>query len=249
MPITMFDSITPSLLPAGNYAYAGYVGGNWATYPEIKARFPSANVLSIAINSSETAQCLDIEQGDAAPADAPAWVLRQKTPRPCLYASVSAMDGVLVHLSAAGIPRSSVRLWSAHYTGSAHICGPSTCKQMSVSADGTQWTSFANGINLDESLLNDDFFGVTPSMPPTVTYASVSASLPVLAKGMTDSDLPHWYIRRVQAVLNYVYGYPCTVDGAYGVATESAVKLLQAKDGLTQDGVCGAATWAKIISG
>src|SRR5208282_905426 len=230
MTIIMYDAITPSLIPADAVAVAGYVGGNWVTYPELLARFPNANVLSIAINSSETAQCLDIEAGDAVPSDAPAWVLRQKTPRPCLYASVSAMNGLLAILDTAGISRASVRLWSAHYGQGEHICGPATCKQMSVTADGTQWTDSANGVSLDQSLLNNDFFG---SPVPMVTYSAVTSQLPTLTPGVKDADLPHWYVKRVQAILNYVYGYPCNLSGVYDPMTVTAVKLLQARDGLT----------------
>jgi hypothetical protein len=121
MTITMFDSIDVSTLPAGNFAYAGYVDGYWATYSKLKAKFPHANLLSIAVFAHDDADCLDVEPGDATPAQAPAWVKRQKTPRPCLYASVSAMNGVLSILSKAGIPRNSVRLWSAHYLRTFHM--------------------------------------------------------------------------------------------------------------------------------
>ena len=245
MTITMYDAITLDNLPSDGKYFAGYVGGNWVTYPQIKARFPGATVLSIAINASETAQCLDIETGDAVPADAPAWVLHQKTPRPCLYASVSTMNTLISILNTAGISRASVRLWSAHYTHSAHICGPSTCNQMSVAADGTQWTDNALGKSLDQSLLNDDFFGGGS----LVTYSAVTSQLPQLTLGMKDADLPHWYVRRVQAILNYVYGYPVNLTGVYDAMTVAAVKLLQAREGLTQDGVCGPVTWAKLVGG
>ncbi len=40
MTITMFDSIDISTLPEGDYAYAGYVDGRWATYPKLKIKFP-----------------------------------------------------------------------------------------------------------------------------------------------------------------------------------------------------------------
>jgi hypothetical protein len=242
----MFDSVTTALLPAG-YSYAGYTDGKWANYAAIKALFPGSNVLSIAVFAADDAEALDIETGDATPAEAAAWIARQVargTARPCLYASASTMTQVLAVTS--GIDRSAIRLWSAHYTNTAHICGPSSCGAMTVDADGTQWTDNANGLDLDESLLLDDFFGGT--VPP-VMYSSVTGSLPVLTGGMNDADLPHWYVRRAQAVLNAVYGAQLTVDGAYGPATAAAVKAVQAHYGLTQDSACGALTWAKLIAG
>jgi hypothetical protein len=248
MTITMFDSVNIDLLPAG-YSYAGYVNGIYANYTAIKGRFLQSDVLSITVNSAANADCLDIETGDASPESAAAWVARQAplgVTRPCLYADASTMIQVIDAMKAAGVARSTLRLWSAHYTGEAHICGPSSCGALPEDADGTQWTDNANGLDLDESLLLDDFFGGT--VPP-VTYSSVTGSLPVLTGGMNDADLPHWYVRRAQAVLNAVYGAQLTVDGAYGPATAAAVKAVQAHYGLTQDSACGALTWAKLIAG
>ena len=96
--LTMFDSITPSVLPTGgSYAYAGYVDGLWPTYAEVKSRFPGHDVLSIAVFASGNAQCLDIENGDATIAEAPGWVERQiqlGVYRPVLYIQASNMKAL-----------------------------------------------------------------------------------------------------------------------------------------------------------
>jgi len=167
--LRMFDAVDLSQIPSGADAYAGYVDGAWPTAPTLRARFPGAHILSIAVFPDDDADCLDIEQGDATPQQAPAWVRRQQArgiSRPVLYCSASVVNQVLGNLAAAGISRSEVRLWSAHYTGtSGHICGPGTCMYIDPAGrpvppcDGTQWTSRAFGRNLDESLLCDDFFG------------------------------------------------------------------------------------------
>jgi len=166
--IAMFDATDITQIPAGAPAVAGYVDGKWATYPRLAAAFPGALLLSVAVLAADDADCLDIETGDAAPADAAGWYGRQKArgaARPCLYADASAMEsGVIPAITAAGISRASVRLWSAHYTGTAHICGPASCKAMSIPADGTQWTDQALGRPLDQSLLAADFFGI--AVPP-----------------------------------------------------------------------------------
>lgn len=166
--ITMFDSIDVSQLPSGSgYAYAGYVNGAWPTYSSVVAKFPGHHVLSIAVNAGANADCLDIETGDATPADAAGWYLRQHArgvTRPCLYANASTMGLVIAALKVAGISRNSVRLWSAHYDGQ-HICGPSSCRMLSETVDGTQWTFTALGRNLDQSTLAPDFFGAAP-IPP-----------------------------------------------------------------------------------
>jgi hypothetical protein len=99
--------------------------------------------------------------------------------------------------------------------------------------------------------------GSKPAPPSNITYLTAAeteaivAALPVLTPGITDDQLPHWYVRRVQAVLNDVYGASprLTVDGVYGPASQAAVKsLIQARYGLTQDGVVGPATWKPIVT-
>ena len=157
MNIVMYDSIDLSQIPRNTEAVAGYTGGRWPTFARLRGQFPRASLLSVAVTAGYAADCLDIETGDATVSTA-AWYERQKArgiTRPCLYASASMMEADVVPvMMAAGIDRGSVRLWSAHYTGTPHICGPSSCRAMSIEADGTQWTNRAEGRNLDKSLLS-----------------------------------------------------------------------------------------------
>ena len=251
MTIAMYDSVDLSQIPLDAPAVAAYVDGRFANYAEAKTRFPKASILSIAVFAADNADCLDIETGDATPAQAAGWVARQiarGAVRPCLYGSASTMGQILAAMKAAGVARNTLRLWSAHYTGAAHVCGPHSCGEMTVDADGTQWTDIARGKDLDESLLLDNFFGKAVT-PPVVTYLTVATSLPVLTPGMSDANLPHWYIRRAQSIMNGVYGAGLTVDGEYGPATVTAVRGVQAHYGLAVDGITGSATWAKLVAG
>jgi hypothetical protein len=179
--LTMYDSIDLTQFPASVDFAAGYVNGKWPTARELAARYPHAQILTIAVTSGADAGALDIETGDATPADAPGWHKRQRArgaARPCLYANASTMQAGIVPLVQSGaIPRAAVRLWSAHYTEVAHICGPRSCRAVSIDMDGTQWTDRAAGRNLDQSLLLPGFFGaaaappprpVPPAAPPTV---------------------------------------------------------------------------------
>lgn len=169
MTLVMFDSITVATIPPGPHAVAGYVGGKWPTYNELVKTFPNARHLSIAVNASEDAECLDIENGDATPVQAPAWVKRQQARgvlRPVLYASISSMAAVHASLSADKIVRANVRLWTAHYTQVPHVCAPTCGFQFQTTADATQWTDRALGRNLDESLCVDTFFPAPAPPPP-----------------------------------------------------------------------------------
>jgi hypothetical protein len=158
--ITLYDSIEVSTVPAHAEAVAGYTGGKWPTYDVLVKAFPKAKHLSIAISASEDGECLDIENGDAVISEAPAWFKRQrknKVARPALYTSLSNIDELVATMNAAGVKRDEYRLWSAHYTYKAHICGPS--EGISTAADATQWTDRALGRNLDASLTTDVFWG------------------------------------------------------------------------------------------
>ena len=162
MPITMYDDVSVSLIPRNAEAVAGYVNGRWATWNEVVRQFPNAHKLSIAVSASADAECLDLEPGDAVNAQAPAWVKRQQArgiKRPVVYTSVSNAQPLLNTLSAAGIGREQVRLWTAHYTGKPHFCDFRCYRGFNSAADATQYDDKALGRSLDVSLCRDDFFG------------------------------------------------------------------------------------------
>ncbi len=179
----MYDTAQNDQFPPGAQAYAAYVDGslgNQPNYAYIVKTFPKAEHLSIALFSADNADALDVEPGAADPSDVPGWYTRQVARgsyRPCVYANASTMETeILPTLSQAGIGRSKVRLWTAHYDAGEHICGPDSCGALSVDADGTQWTSSALGLVLDQSLLLDNFF-TTPSAPSTTEAELQSGQL------------------------------------------------------------------------
>jgi hypothetical protein len=156
----MFDSVTISMIPGDAAAVAGYVNGHWPTFAELAKSHPHAKRLSVAISADADAECLDVERGDATPDQVPAWIsrqLRRGVTRPVVYCAVSTVKQLLDDLGAAGIKRSSIRLWTAHYTGNAHRCTQSCGFGMPTTADATQWTSGALERNLDQSLCAPDF--------------------------------------------------------------------------------------------
>ena len=181
----MFDAVDVGQIPGGASSVAGYVNGNYVTYDKLCIMFPAAQHLSIAVTAETDADALDVEPGDAVSSQVPAWYQRQKArglARPVIYASVSRMTSeILPILKQAGIALGSVRLWSAHYTYSAHLCGPGSCQQLPVQADATQWTDRAMDRNLDQSVLAPDFFGMPP-VPMAVSTSAGQASLADLAR-------------------------------------------------------------------
>lgn len=157
----MFDSVDLKQIPEDAPAVAGYTSGHWPTYPHLAKLWPHARHLSIAVTASHDAECLDVEPGDATPDQAAAWVKRQHArgiKRPVVYTSVSSAQNLIGRLSAAGIKRGDVRLWTAHYTHKPHRCGPTCGYGLQSTADATQWTDKSHGRNLDESLCGPGFF-------------------------------------------------------------------------------------------
>jgi hypothetical protein len=153
--IQMVDAIDAGNLPPVIEAAAGYVDGHWPSYRSIRARYPRALVLSIAVNHTTPAMVLDVEQGDATPAGAAEWlhVSRQSGfARPCIYTSLSRVAELAGVLERAGHPRASYRLWTAHYTGLSHICGRKCGYPLSVGPGATQWLPGSRSRGWDTSL-------------------------------------------------------------------------------------------------
>lgn len=236
--VLFFDDVEPDLLPAGYDAYAGYVDGIYENISQIKARFPSAFILTIAVKSADIADVLDIESGDATNADAAAWFKRALAAgitKPCFYTEASNVNALVDVLTSAGIPRTAYKLWSAHYAQGNHICGPNTCKATTVACDATQFTNNANGKSLDESAALTSFFTlVTPPAPtgnPTLTEGDTGASVKTLQERLN--------VWKANPELN--------VDGDFGAGTLSAVRAFQASHHMTVDGIVGPATWTALL--
>lgn len=262
MSIVMFDSIDISQIPAGPAAVAGYVDGAWPNAQALAARFPHARLLTIAVDPARDADCLDIETGDATPGSAAAWYARQKArgvQRPCLYASVSAMQAeVSPALKAAGIDRVAVRLWTAHYAG-LHVCAHDTCGELSFQADGTQWTSRAFGRNLDQSLLAASFFASSPAPAPSSVSAwqeAIMNKLPTLSEGAADAPGHVFFVHRLTALVK-AYGEITgmteaagqVIGGTFDAPTAANVRAVQAHAGITADSVVGPQTWGILLVG
>ena len=162
-PEEMYDDVTVSLIPVDAVAVAGYVDGRWPTYSQLAKKFPHAkHLVSIAVFSRDNADALDVEPGDAAPAEAAAWVKRQHSlghKRPIVYTNASHGQALVNLLSQAGLKYGVDYLWwSAHYTYKPHLCSPRCGFGLKVIAHATQWTDKANGKSLDESLCSAAFF-------------------------------------------------------------------------------------------
>ena len=118
---TLYDAITPENIPKDAVMVAGYTSGNWPTFPRLRAMFPNAILVSIAINAQHDAQVLDVERGDALPTEAPSWCLRQlaRGQTPTIYCNTSTWPSVRAAFDSAKL--SYPLWWRADYNGHAKL--------------------------------------------------------------------------------------------------------------------------------
>jgi hypothetical protein len=275
MTLLMFDSTNVADIPStGMDAVAGYVGGNFTTWSALVKRFPHLPALSIAVNSSQDAQCLDVEKGDATPADVPFWLDTQARLHPgrtpIIYTSASQIAAVR---AAAG--RRRYLLWSAHYGVGEHVCG--RCGY--PGADATQFDDKgAHGEHIDRTVMSAAFLAAfAPKVPvlsaiPVVFRKVISMVLPVNHNTGPATEKPWgafplkdgWYGlndgtanshsgldavadgRQVKQIQREV---GVKADGDYGPATAAAVVRWQRVHRLTGDGAVGVHTWNAMTQG
>lgn len=236
----MTDSTNVADLPNVGSAYAGYVGGNYHTWPALIARFPNTPCLSIAINASEMAQCLDVEKGDATPAQVPGWLDRHAKERPgevaVIYTSASQVHDVR---AAAG--RRRYLLWTAHYTGSSHLCSPGACGY--PLADATQFTNHGpHSGHYDMSVM-------TPAFLAAISHRGATSTHPKEQSMVTAADV----VRVAESQVGYHEGY--LVNGHYHVGPpwDNIQKYSPAVPGLEwsqgQAYCCTGVSWVALTAG
>jgi hypothetical protein len=147
-PYEIYDSVTPSAIPAG-HEVATYADGPFAASPSAVA---GRNVLWIDTNGSDThASALDVEPGDVTPFGAGSWAAQKLQANPQGQAIIYTMQSEWPAVQAAvksAVPsaeQSHVRWWIADPTGVPH---------MVPGASATQWYW---GSNYDISTANPGF--------------------------------------------------------------------------------------------
>jgi hypothetical protein len=148
-PTTIYDSTSPSTVPAGQHVAAYSNGAYQATTSSVQGR---GNVLWIDTNGSDPhASALDVEPGDATPAQAAQWVNAKLTASPRTDAIIYTFksDWTSVQDSISQLPQSEqshVKYWIADPTGTPHIV---------PGAAATQWYW---GSNYDITQATPSFF-------------------------------------------------------------------------------------------
>ena len=242
---TMLDTTDPS--PAATFgglpfdAVAAYVNGIYANYARARAEFGGRKpLLAIDVNGQGAGNTGDFESGDMSPTEAGSWAkgrIRAGVSRPVIYSSVSNWPAIMSSLRAAGLSRGHVRIWTAHYTGRAHLCSSACAAGVTGTADATQWGSPGtlpppfDGHHLDVSMTAHDFFDEHPAHPEHHHHARQPAP-------HRQSGVPPWRgrplsrgssgkrVRAWQAQMRR-RGFVLAADGHFGRESEECCRWLQ----------------------
>ena len=131
---SMYDSAEPSAIPPTAPIVAGYVDGLYAWKPADWARFPHATHVTIATGAASLlADVLDVENGDATPAEVPEWLAKRAyigAPRGVIYTSLSNWPNVTAAVERANVPASRTPMyWIAEWNGDPTIPQGAIAKQ------------------------------------------------------------------------------------------------------------------------
>lgn len=158
----MWDSTTAADLPADAGMVAGYVDGLYAWSPADWARFPAATRVRIAVFAdTDDGHVLDVEKGNATPAQAPGWVRLRRAAGvdPTVYCARGSWASLSAQFTVQHV--AAPHWWIADWTGSPHLpAGASAC----------QWAdSVLTGYHYDVSAVADHWPGVDPDPPAPPT--------------------------------------------------------------------------------
>ncbi len=132
MTLVLRDSINAPLIPRDTPVVAGYGDGSWLWSPSWLDGsnwfdlFPNAVRLSIVVFAPDAGDILDVESGDASPAEVPGWVRRFNRPHrraATIYCNRDTWAPVVMALYTAGIdPQGpAVDYWIATLDGTLDV--------------------------------------------------------------------------------------------------------------------------------
>lgn len=194
------DDVTVSLFQPGQSWYGGYYDGGFANMTAlrawIKAHAPAAHPLSITVTGRSPAMAADFEPGCIWPITSAKISAFYHLPshdgavKPWLYCSAGNLTTLTKAYRAAGIADGDVILWSAHYTGVPHFCGPKTCGYGLRQADATQYNDGPRDYDIAQTYCFQ--LPVPPPPPPPPAAWTYPAPLALSSVGGKTSFRINW---------------------------------------------------------
>lgn len=193
----MYDAVTPGNIPSSATMVAGYADGLYANMGAMAARFPHAIRVSIAVRWTTRAQVLDVESGDATPAQAVQWCTQTMADKSnkelTVYCGMDAWASVRAAFRSAGVTEPNY--WVAAYDGNATVPAGAVAKQYLGDYNG-----------YDKSVVADYWPGVDAAPAPQPSGAEI---YPGASKA-------HWYSTAYP-------GDPMTTNTVVWHSTETSV--------------------------
>lgn len=130
---TMYDAVTPGNILKANphpQMVAGYLNGTYAWSAADWALFPGAVHVGISIRASDhIGHVLDVEPGDATPAESVDWVIARRAAGadPSVYCNASTWPTVVAAFNARGV--ATPHWWAAKYDGDPTLLPGCVAKQ------------------------------------------------------------------------------------------------------------------------
>ena len=153
----MYDSVNPSAIPSSATMVAAYQDGFYANVGAMRARFPHATIVTIAVSHNSRAHVLDVETGDATPAQAVQWLTQTMADLDnghlTVYCNMDLWPSVRAVIRAAGIKEPNY--WVARYDGDDTLPPGAVAKQYIGDYQG-----------YDRSVVADYWPGVDPAPTP-----------------------------------------------------------------------------------
>lgn len=232
---TMYDGVNSDApgIPVSAQLVAGYDDGLYRWSAADWARFPNSIHVHIAVfASTDSGVVLDVETGDATPAQSVDWVLmrRRAGVDPTVYCNTSTWPSVRAAFAARGV--AEPHYWVAQYDNAATIPAGAIAKQ------------YADDILLskpyDLSAVADHWPGVDPAPTPAIPKEPEM----ILVTGMNATDVYglsgglYWHIVDGESVQGYRNaGVPeATITASEHQAILAAVAKAQAQGAITLTG-------------
>jgi hypothetical protein len=233
----MYDSVTPGSIPASATMVAGYADGKYANLTAMRARFPHARVVSIAVRYTTRAQVLDVETGDATPAQAVLWCTQTMADTAngelTVYCNTSTWPQVRAAFKTAGV--SEPQYWIAHYDNIAALPAGAIAKQ------------YQNTAGWDRSVVADHWPGIDPD--PEDPVALTADEIKQIAAASAAATWAYQVDDATRAGVQYVTTKAQLWDAAAAAAhADSATQTLVARLGALQAAVAALAASGGITA-
>lgn len=159
MTRVMFDSVTPGHCPPGADLYLGYIDGRYPSYDGLVRLYPQAIHVPCTVYARDNdGLVLDVEAGDATPAQSAVWVPMRRAAgvHPAVYCSFDTWPAVRQAFGRA-------RLAEPEYVIAGYMNPPD--RTIPDGAVAHQWIDHGP---YDESTVADHWPGVDPAPPPAL---------------------------------------------------------------------------------